>query len=244
MSSRNIPSVVARQKTASSTVARRSKTRSITDNLEESIEESTQSFKECHIKNSARRNSLQKKMMLIERERKISSSQLDKKEKVLREKYQQLQADQKVCSSSQCLQDAESKEREEENLKLEQQKEAQVKRLQLGRGEDDVVVNPYPITFRPKTVCVDKKLRKKSSAESAYAPSLCRRRMSNEFEDLILNTRTGGLQLPGPKTRKLPLTPMIPPRKISQSLRPVIGDTTTKREDVSIRRIRKWSAQE
>lgn len=73
------------------------------------------------------------------------------------------------------------------------------------------------------------------------AVALCRRRMSNEFEDLILNTKTGKLQLPGPRTRKLPFSPMITPRKANQASRPVAGAT---KEDISIRRVHKWSAQE
>lgn len=82
----------------------RGKTQSMAVNFDHYIKESTRSLKECRIKNSARRNSLQKKTQGIERERKISSSQLDKKEKKLRQKYHQLQADQKFCSSSHCLQ--------------------------------------------------------------------------------------------------------------------------------------------
>lgn len=85
-------------------VGARGKTQSMAANFDHYIKESTRSLKECRIKNSARRNSLQKKTQGIEREFKISSSQLDKKEKKLRQKYHQLQADQKFCSSSHCLQ--------------------------------------------------------------------------------------------------------------------------------------------
>ena len=103
MSSGNSSSISVGSGPASGGAAR-GKTQSMAASFDHYIKESTRSFKECHIKNSARRNSLQKKTMGIERQRKISTSQLDKKEKILRQKYNQLQAEQKFSSSAHCLQ--------------------------------------------------------------------------------------------------------------------------------------------
>uniref|UniRef100_A0A0L8HT51 Uncharacterized protein n=1 Tax=Octopus bimaculoides TaxID=37653 RepID=A0A0L8HT51_OCTBM len=66
--------------------------------FEQYMKETARSFKECRVKNSLRRNSLQKKTLGIEKQRKISSLLLDKEERELREKYRQLQVDQKVSS--------------------------------------------------------------------------------------------------------------------------------------------------
>ena len=85
------------------------------------------------------------------------------------------------------LLDPESKEEEEERLKKEREKEAQQKRVQQGRGEDDVVINPYPITFRPKTVNLDKKPRNKPTSESGKETQIHCFIVENPFKKFYMN---------------------------------------------------------
>ena len=54
------------------------------------IKESCRSFKECNIKNNARRNSLQKKTLGIESERRLASSKISREERQLREHLRQM----------------------------------------------------------------------------------------------------------------------------------------------------------
>lgn len=62
------------------------------------IQESSRSYKECKIKNYARRSSLQKKTLGIDIERKLVSAQLNREEKQLREQLRQMQIDKKKNS--------------------------------------------------------------------------------------------------------------------------------------------------
>ncbi|XP_036358522.1 uncharacterized protein LOC118763180 [Octopus sinensis] len=82
---------------------------------------------------------------------------------------------------------------------------------------DSVVLNPYPITFRPST-STEKKARGPHT-ETDGTPSHYRRRQSIEFEDLILNTNTGGLKLP-PKNKKNPFLQVHVDKKLSRPVKP------------------------
>jgi hypothetical protein len=54
------------------------------------IKESCRSFKECEVKNTARRNSLLKRTLGIESERRIASAKLSREERQLREQLKQM----------------------------------------------------------------------------------------------------------------------------------------------------------
>ena len=54
------------------------------------IKESCKSFKECEVKNTARRNSLMKRTLGIESERRIASAKLSREERQLREQLKQM----------------------------------------------------------------------------------------------------------------------------------------------------------
>jgi len=57
------------------------------------IKESSKSYRGCRVKNSARRNSLQKKTLGIETERKLAAAGMGREEKHLREQLKQMQID-------------------------------------------------------------------------------------------------------------------------------------------------------
>lgn len=54
------------------------------------IKESLKSYKGCNVKNNARRNSLQKKTLGIESERRILSAKISREERQLREQLKQM----------------------------------------------------------------------------------------------------------------------------------------------------------
>jgi len=54
------------------------------------IKESLKSYKDCNVKNNARRNSLQRKTLGIESERRLTSSKLSREERQLREQLKQM----------------------------------------------------------------------------------------------------------------------------------------------------------
>lgn len=58
--------------------------------VERYLKESSKSYKECKAKNSARRNSLQKRTLGIETERKIAAASFNREEKLLREQLKQM----------------------------------------------------------------------------------------------------------------------------------------------------------
>lgn len=74
----DMTSQIRKQKTADSEVDRY-------------LQESCKSYKECEIKNNARRNSLQKRTLGIETERKMANANLSREEKQLREQLKQMQ---------------------------------------------------------------------------------------------------------------------------------------------------------
>lgn len=55
------------------------------------LQESCKSYKECEIKNNARRNSLQKRTLGIETERKMANASMSREERQLREQLKQMQ---------------------------------------------------------------------------------------------------------------------------------------------------------
>lgn len=54
------------------------------------IKESVKSYRGCNVKNNARRNSLQKKTLGIESERRLTSAKLSREERQLREQLKQM----------------------------------------------------------------------------------------------------------------------------------------------------------
>ena len=64
--------------------------KTLDNDLDRFLKESCKSYKECSIKNTARRNSLQKKTLWIESEKRIASAKLSREEKQLRENLRQM----------------------------------------------------------------------------------------------------------------------------------------------------------
>lgn len=67
------------------------------------IRESYRSYKECKIKNSVRRNSLQKKKMGFEKEHKMATASIDKEERQLRESLRQMHMEQTLNQHAKVL---------------------------------------------------------------------------------------------------------------------------------------------
>ncbi|ESO86125.1 hypothetical protein LOTGIDRAFT_176033 [Lottia gigantea] len=62
--------------------------------IEEYLKESVKSYQACHVKNSARRSSLQKKTEGIEMARKKMTTHMEREEKLLRRQLSNMQLDQ------------------------------------------------------------------------------------------------------------------------------------------------------
>lgn len=61
------------------------------NDLDRFMKESSRSYKECKVKNSARRNSLMKKTLGIEVERRMATAEMSREEKQLREQLKHMQ---------------------------------------------------------------------------------------------------------------------------------------------------------
>ncbi|KAL4233489.1 hypothetical protein ACF0H5_008170 [Mactra antiquata] len=142
------------------------------------IKESVKSYKECNVKNHARRNSLQRRTLGIESERRLASAVLSREEKILREQLKQMNIEK-------------AKHHIIHNLRESSPRKKGVKKPP--KPEVHVVpIEPYPVTFRvhtPSPTELEKKLEK---AGREYA-SRRRRRQSKEFEDLHIDTGSGSL---------------------------------------------------
>ena len=66
------------------------KTKAGESEVDRFLQESCKSFKECEIKNTARRNSLQRRTLGIETERKLASANISREERHLREQLKQM----------------------------------------------------------------------------------------------------------------------------------------------------------
>ncbi|KAK3582056.1 hypothetical protein CHS0354_025663 [Potamilus streckersoni] len=136
------------------------------------LQESSKSYRECQIKNNARRNSLQKRTLGIETERRMASAELDREEKALREQFQSMQIDKM------------------KHAILHHKRAAAMQKSDIVEEEPEPVhlvipIEPYPITMGKGTP--------PKSAENEYVRLYTTkgRRQSKELEDLKLDTKTG-----------------------------------------------------
>ncbi|XP_060067425.1 uncharacterized protein LOC132547656 [Ylistrum balloti] len=147
------------------------------------IRESSKSYSGCRVKNSARRNSLQKKTMGIETERKMAAANLGREEKQLREQLRHMQIDKMKNSIVHNMREKVKKgnstyiEEEEEELR-------------------HIPTEPWPVTLSESPRGSPRLGRSGSSLTQAGMVHANRRgrRMSHEFEDLEMNTKTGKLR--------------------------------------------------
>lgn len=135
------------------------------------IKESCKSYKECNVKNTARRNSLIKRTLGIESERRIASAKLSREERQLREQLKQMNIEKAKNHIVHNLRDNKTKKK--------------VKKI----PEDHVLpIEPYPVTFRTHTPSPTE-----FEHEGRKFVTSRRRRESKEFEDLSLDTGSGSL---------------------------------------------------
>ncbi|KAK7493001.1 hypothetical protein BaRGS_00015731 [Batillaria attramentaria] len=151
--------------------------------LDRFMKESSRSYKECKVKNSARRNSLMKKTLGIEVERRMATAELSREEKQLREQLKHMQIERTKTTIVSSM-------RDRANSKSKQKKTDGVHRKIPSSDLD-----PYPVTFggnmpnfRSRSNTLDEKGRQLAAKRG--------RRQSREFEDLHINTATGKLAIP------------------------------------------------
>ncbi|OWF50944.1 uncharacterized protein LOC110449823 [Mizuhopecten yessoensis] len=148
------------------------------------IRESSKSYNGCRVKNSARRNSLQKKTIGIETERKMAAANLGREEKQLREQLRHMQIDKM------------------KNTIVHNMREKAKKGNNADIGEEEeelrhLPTEPWPVTLSesPRGSPSLGNRSNSSLAQAGMAHAKRRgRRMSHEFEDLDMNTKTGKLQ--------------------------------------------------
>ncbi|KAH3706869.1 uncharacterized protein LOC127858600 [Dreissena polymorpha] len=143
------------------------------------LKESVKSYKQCSVKNTARRNSLQKKTLVIESERRLASSKMTREERLLKEQLRQMNIEKVKNHLVHSLRDA----HENDNHR-------QTSRDEKKPHERHIPVEPYPITFRESPSSPEQDRRHHDSVKAYSAKG--RRRPSREFEDLSLNTRPVG----------------------------------------------------
>ncbi|XP_061177180.1 uncharacterized protein LOC133185904 [Saccostrea echinata] len=146
------------------------------------IRESSKSYKNCRIKNSARRNSLQKKTMGIESEKRLAQSELSREEKQLREHLKHMQIDKM------------------KNYLVKKMRDNSVEQEEDSSDDHNDVTEPYdPNTYRltPLLYSPSQNRRNPSHEEQGRLYAQRRsRRVSKEFEDLNMDTKTGSLKQP------------------------------------------------
>ncbi|WAR07037.1 hypothetical protein MAR_017032 [Mya arenaria] len=141
------------------------------------IRESVKSFKDCNVKNNARRNSLQRRTLGIECERRLASASLSREERQLRQHLRQMNIEKAKNHIIHNLRDTKSGHR-----KVSKEERAVPHEL-------PIPVEPYPVTFRPDTPSpteLDRRIHGRAYAARSH------RRRSREFEDLNLNTGNNG----------------------------------------------------
>ncbi|XP_076467227.1 uncharacterized protein LOC143298293 [Babylonia areolata] len=148
------------------------------------IKESSKSYKECKVKNSARRNSLMKKTLGIEVERKMASAELSREEKHLREQLKLMRIERTKTSIISTM-------RGRSNSKSKSKRSSECDPEKHG----DLDLDPYPVTFGHHTPIIRSRANTLDEKGKAFAARRGRRE-SKEFEDLHLNTLTGKLALP------------------------------------------------
>ncbi|XP_052249496.1 uncharacterized protein LOC127857148 [Dreissena polymorpha] len=147
--------------------------------IERYLKESVKSYKECSVKNSARRNSLQKKTLGIESERRLANSKLSREERLVKDQLRHMNMEKAKNHLVNNLRDAH-----------EQEHHRKTSREEKKHHELPIPVEPYPITFRETPRSPEQDRRHQESGK-AYAAN-GRRRQSREFEDLSLNTSPKG----------------------------------------------------
>ncbi|XP_067675947.1 uncharacterized protein [Haliotis asinina] len=169
------------------------------------LKESCRSFREAKVKNSARRNSLMKKTLGIENERKMATVQMSREEKQLREQLRQMQMGKKATGNAHKGTDKKTKSKPD------------TKKRPIPSGD----VDPYPVTFADRTPSPHRKGRLEEKGR-LYA-SRRQRRTSREFEDLRVNTTTGKLL-----AAKTPSSKLHIPSSLSPSIaRRIIGSSNS-----------------
>ncbi|KAH3706878.1 uncharacterized protein LOC127857144 isoform X2 [Dreissena polymorpha] len=147
--------------------------------IERYLKESVKSYKECSVKNSARRNSLQKKTLGIESERRLANSKLSREERLVKDQLRHMNMEKAKNHLVNNIRDAH-----------EQEHHRKTSREEKKHHELPIPLEPYPITFR-KTPRSPEQDRRHQESGKAYAAN-GRRRQSREFEDLCLNTSPKG----------------------------------------------------
>ncbi|KAH3706877.1 uncharacterized protein LOC127857145 [Dreissena polymorpha] len=145
------------------------------------LKESVKSYKECSVKNTARRNSLQKKTLGIESERRLASSKMTREERLLKEQLRHLNIEKAKNHLVHNLRDAHEHDHHRKTGREEKKHHAL-----------PIPVEPYPITFRETPSTPDLDRQHEDSGQGYSAMGQRRRRQSREFEDLSLNTRPQG----------------------------------------------------
>lgn len=148
------------------------------------LRESSKSYKNCRIKNSARRNSLQKKTLGIESEKRLAQSEISREEKHLREHLKLMHIDK--------MKNYLVKKMRDNSLEQEEELEDLV-------DDHDDVTDPYdPNTYRltPLLYSPPQKRRDDHETKGRLYAQRRGRRQSKEFEDLNMDTRTGSLKQP------------------------------------------------
>ncbi|KAL3882905.1 hypothetical protein ACJMK2_029207 [Sinanodonta woodiana] len=146
---------------------------STSDNdIDRYLQESSKSYRECQIKNHARRNSLQRRTLGIETERKMASAELSREEKALREQFQSMQVDKMKHA---ILHNKRAAAMQKSDIVIEEPEPEHLA----------IPIEPYPITLGKGTP--------PTSIHNEYVRLYTNkgRRQSKELEDLKLDTKTG-----------------------------------------------------
>ncbi|CAC5423909.1 unnamed protein product [Mytilus coruscus] len=150
------------------------------NDVERYLKESSKSYKEAKVKNYARRSSLQKRTLGIETEKKIAAASFNREEKHLREQLKQMKIEKKKYSIINDL-------RDREHSQSAVPEEPRVHEIRIP-------TEPYPITIRPLGSPKTARKNGRSFEEEGMRYARNRgRRISKEFEDLHINTKTGQL---------------------------------------------------
>ncbi|KAK3109041.1 hypothetical protein FSP39_021740 [Pinctada imbricata] len=177
------------------------------------IRESSKSYKNCKVKNYARRNSLIRRTHGIEAEHRIAQNEFSREEKQLRKHLKEMQIDKMKHNILHTLREHEFRKKHEsdESSGSEAEHPPEV-------GENRL----YPLMYSPAG---SPKIRKKLSLEEKGRQFVNRRgrRVSKEYEDLEMDTQTGKLLQPfnvakrilsarGKSPNLSPLSPRFSPR--------------------------------
>ncbi|XP_046374303.2 uncharacterized protein LOC124147659 [Haliotis rufescens] len=185
------------------------------------LKESCRSFREAKVKNSARRNSLMKKTLGIENERKMATVKMSREEKQLREQLRQMQMGKKVVTGN-----------AHKGLDKKTPSKSDAKKRPIPSCD----VDPYPVTFADRTPSPHRK--GKFEEKGRLHAARRQRRTSREFEDLRVNTTTGKLLAAKTHSSKLlipsSLSPSIARRLIGSQNSMSSSDDLTGSDDPEV----------